>query len=283
MSAWGAGLKQSDQFMDAYDTFFDRYLRGVDPVQLANAIYAEYLEEFDPDDLTIMPDVCYALCHALWECGAWDEAMWARSERFFPMDVEFWKENAEPGFWKKRERALEKFREKVQTPKEKTRKPKTGRVYRPSLKKGDIISYFSLGVQCGAAVLEVYDRECWRALIAVARKCRKDGQKMTMDEILQSPIRCLCWFDKKDIPTRGYRELLGNLPLDTDFNGRAGASWSDEGVFSCSNQGDEMYMALSCLYLESDMRVFRKEHRLEDCTISDFFVPGAPVLPEKWI
>ena len=36
MSAWGAGLKQSDQFMDAYDTFLDRYLRGVDPVVLAH-------------------------------------------------------------------------------------------------------------------------------------------------------------------------------------------------------------------------------------------------------
>lgn len=282
MSACGTGLKQSDQFMDAYDTFFDRYLRGVDPVVLADEIYDEYLSEFDADDLTIMPDVCYALCLALWECGAENLVLMQRCEHFFPLDVEFWKENGESGLWKKRERVLERFREKLQVPKEKPRKPKTGRVYRPGILKGDVIGYDSGGIKCGAAVLEVYDRECWSALIAVARKCRTDGQMMTMEEILQSPIRCLCWFDKQDVPTRGERELLVNLPLDTDFNGRAGASWSEDVGFSCSNQGSEGAMRPNYLYMERELQMFRKRYHLEDCTVGDFFAPGAPVLPEVW-
>lgn len=281
MSSWGAGLKQSDEFLDAYDDFFDRYLRSVDPVMLAREIYAEYLAEFDEDDLTIMPDVCYALCLALWECGASDAELLARSEHFFPLDVEFWKENAEPGLWRKRERALRAFREKLTIPKEKPRKPKTGRVYRPSLHKGDVFGYDSGGLKCGAAVLEVYDRECWRALIAVARK-HGGQQPMTQEEILGSPIRCVCWFDKKDIPTRGYRTLLCNIPLQTDFNGRAGATWSAENGFSCSNMGSEGYISLNVMYLRRELEAFRQRHGLTECTVADLFVPGAPVLPEVW-
>lgn len=229
-----------------------------------------------------MPDVCYAICLALWECGASDAVLTAQAEAFFPADVEFWKENGEPGLWRKRERALENFRKKLSVPKEKPRKPKTGRVNRPSIHKGDVIAFDSGGLQCGAAVLEIYDRECWRALIAVARKYGNQGPMM-LEEILASPIRCLCWFDKKDIPTRSNRMLLGNLPLDTDFNGRAGASWSKDGGFSCSNEGSEGHMGLNYLYLERELRLFRQKHCLDDCTIGDLFVSGAPVLPEVWI
>lgn len=281
MSSWGTGLKQSDEFLDAYDDFFDRWLRGVDPAELARQIYQEYLAEFDADDLTIMPDVCYALCLALWECGARDEELLRRAEHFFPLDVEFWKENGDPGLWRKRARVLEKFCEKLAVPKEKPRKPKTGRVYRPTIRKGDVIGFDSGGYQCGAAVLEVYDRECWRALVVVARKIAHQ-QPMTMDEILASPIRSLCWYDKKEIPTRYERVLLGNLPLDTDFNGRAGATWNEEGGFSCSNQGTVGHMHPNYVYMERELRLFRKENHLDECTVADFFIPGAPVLPEIW-
>jgi len=249
MSKWGAGLKQSDEFLDVYDDYFDRYLRGVDPLTLAHEIYKEYLEEFDADDITIMPDVCYALCLVLWECGASDEELWKRAESFFAKDVEFWRENSEPGLWKKREQALEKFRVKLSVPKEKPRKPKTGRICKPSLRKGDVFCYDSGGIKCGAAVLEVYDRECWRALIAVARKCRIQ---------------------------------LENLPLNTDFNGRAGAFWNETDGFSCSNGGTNGYLELNCLYLERELRAFRKEHCLEECAVRDFFIPDAPVLSGKW-
>lgn len=281
MSAGGAGLRQSDIFVDVYGAFFEKYLNGVDPVVLAREIYDEYLSEFDADDMTVMPDVCYALCLALWECGASDGELLARAERFIPLDVEFWKENGEPGLWRKRERVLEKFREKLSVPKEKPRKPKTGRVYRPSVHKGDVFAFDSGGMYCGAAVLEVYDRECWRALVVVARKTGNQ-RHMTLDEILSSPIRSLCWYDKKDIPTRYERVLLENLPLDTDFNGRAGATWSEDGVFSCSNEGFEPHMRPNYAYMERELRLFRQKHHLDDCTVGDFFVSAALVLPESW-
>lgn len=280
MSVGGAGLRQSDIFVDVYGAFFDRYLRGVDSVALAHEIYNEYLDEFDADDVTVMPDVCYALCLALWECGENDAELLVRAEHFFPLDVEFWKENAEPGLWKKRERVLEKFCEKLSLPKEKPRKPKNGRVYRPSVRKGDVIGFDSGGMKCGAAVLEVYDRECWRALVVVAKKW--GHQPMSMEEILASPIRSLFWFDKTEIPTRYERVLLGNLPLDTDFNGRAGATWSEDSGFSCSNPGTEGHMRPNYTYMERELRLFRQKYGLNDCTIGDFFVPGAPVLPECW-
>ena len=281
MSASGAGLKQSDIFVDVHGEFFDRWLRGMDPIALAKEIYGEYLEEFAEDDVTVMPDVCYALCLALWECGKSDGELLARANHFVPLDVEFWKENGETGLWRKRERVLERFLEKLSVPKEKPRKPKTGRVYRPSVCKGDVFAFDSGGYKCGAAVLEVYDWECWRALVVVARKVGHQ-QHLTLDEILASPIRSLCWYDKKELPTRYERVWLGNIPLDTDFNGRAGAAWSEDGGFLCSNAGSEGHMRPNYVYLERELRLFRKQHCLEDCTVGDFFAAGVPVLPESW-
>ena len=281
MSASGAGLKQSDIFVDVYGSFFDRWLRGMDPVALVKEIYGEYRAEFDEDDVTVMPDVCYALCLALWECGACDIGLRERAEHFFPLDVNFWKENGEEGLWRKRERVLSAFWKKISAPKEKPRKPKTGRVYRPSLHKGDVFAYFSGGLECGAAVLEVYDRECWRALIAVARNLGGQ-QMMTMQQIMESPLCCLCWFDKKDIPSRSSRTLLGNIPLQTDFNGRAGAEWGKESGFSCSNAGQEGYIYPNYVYLRRELLLWRQKHGLDLCTIGDLFAEGAPVLPECW-
>lgn len=281
MSVSGAGLRQSDTFVDVYSTFFDNYLHGMDPVALANQIYDEYLSEFDAEDLTIMPDVCYALCLALWECGSGDAELWTKAQHFFPLDVTFRKAHGEPGLWHKRERVLEKFREKLSIPKEKPRRPKTGRVHRPSIHKGDVNCFDSGGYKCGAAVLEVYDRECWRALVVVAQKCWQQ-QMMTMEEILASPIRSLCWYDKKEIPTRYERMLLGNLPLETDFNGRAGAAWSEGCGFLCSNSGSAGHMRPNYLYQEQELRQFRQKYGLNNCTVGDFFIPGATVLPGRW-
>jgi len=280
MSASGPELKQSDIFSDVYGDFFDRWLRGMDPVALAREIYADYADEFDEDDVTVMPDVCFALCLALWECGAADDGLLARTEHFMPLDVEFWKSNGEPGLWRRRERVLQKLREKLSVPKAKPRKPKTGRVYKPSLHKGDVIAYWSGGLECGLVVLEVYDRECWRALIAVAQRCAR--QQMTKEEILASPIRCLCWFGKKDIPSRGNRTLLGNIHAETDFNGRAGATWSKDGGFSSGNMGGYGYIELNVTYLQSELQALKQRHGLMECTVGDLFVPGAPVLPESW-
>lgn len=72
MSAWGTGIKQSDGFMDVYDGFFERYLRGVDPFALAQELYAEYLAEFDEDDVTIMPT---SASRCVWRCGNAARAM----------------------------------------------------------------------------------------------------------------------------------------------------------------------------------------------------------------
>ena len=38
MSAWGTGIKQSDEFMDVYDEFFDTYKDGASAEEVYKAI-----------------------------------------------------------------------------------------------------------------------------------------------------------------------------------------------------------------------------------------------------
>ena len=77
MSAWGTGIKQSDEFMDVYDEFFDRYKDDATAMEIYRAILAEYQEEFsDEDSGPLLYTVYYALAQSLWECGERDEWLW---------------------------------------------------------------------------------------------------------------------------------------------------------------------------------------------------------------
>ena len=66
MSAWGTGIKQSDEFMDVYDEFFDRYKDDATAMEVYRAILTEYQEEFsDEDDGPLLYTVYYALAQEL--------------------------------------------------------------------------------------------------------------------------------------------------------------------------------------------------------------------------
>ena len=78
MSSWGTGIKQSDEFCDIYDDFFERYVDDAEPLKLADDIWAEYLSEFDDDDADpILYTVRFALAQCVWECGAKDQKLWS--------------------------------------------------------------------------------------------------------------------------------------------------------------------------------------------------------------
>ena len=49
MSMWGTGIKQSDEFMDVYDDFYERYVDDADPMEIYSTILEEYRSEFSED------------------------------------------------------------------------------------------------------------------------------------------------------------------------------------------------------------------------------------------
>ena len=117
MSAWGTGIKQSDEFMDVYDDFFDRYRDDAAAMEIYRAILAEYQEEFsDGDSGPLLYTVCYALAQCLWECGERDEWLWQTIREIIDTeaDLNFWDElGMEPELKKSRQRALDKFWDKI--------------------------------------------------------------------------------------------------------------------------------------------------------------------------
>ena len=74
MGVWGAGLTQSDEYCEVYDSFMEKYDAG----ELVEAITAEilngYLSEFDADD-GVLHDVYFALAKCQWMCGALSETL----------------------------------------------------------------------------------------------------------------------------------------------------------------------------------------------------------------
>ena len=122
MSMWGTGIKQSDEFMDVYDDFYERYVDDADPMEIYSAILEEYRSEFSEDAVTpILYTVYYALALCLWECGRKDPWLWEEIDRIIASeaDLEFWCDLGMDGKMRKsRQKALLKFQEKLNTQQE---------------------------------------------------------------------------------------------------------------------------------------------------------------------
>ena len=80
MSAWGTGIRQSDEFADVYEEFFDLYRDDASAMDIYRKILAEYRNEFaDEAASPMLYTVYYALALCLWECG--ENGCGRRSER----------------------------------------------------------------------------------------------------------------------------------------------------------------------------------------------------------
>ncbi len=50
MSSWGTGIKQSDEFSDVYDEFFELYKDDADAIEIYRTILSQYRQEFSEED-----------------------------------------------------------------------------------------------------------------------------------------------------------------------------------------------------------------------------------------
>ncbi|CAL7868058.1 DUF4259 domain-containing protein [Fusobacterium necrophorum] len=118
MGAWNATIFGNDTSLDIKDEFFRRYNRGEEVSDIKSSL----LTEDDDEDRF---NVIFALAHCIWEVGELDDEFLnkVREIIFKQEDLKINEElGADSKFLKQRSKNLEKFLEKISTPKEKPKK-----------------------------------------------------------------------------------------------------------------------------------------------------------------
>ena len=145
MGVWGAGLTQSDEYCEVYDSFMEKYDAGESVDTITDEILDGYLSEFDADD-GILHDVYFALAKSQWMCGALSDTIMATVKEIIQKgkNLAFLEElDADDRFLRDRKKNLDKFLLSLETPRKTPRKRKTPPKERhlPPANIGDVFSY----------------------------------------------------------------------------------------------------------------------------------------------
>lgn len=200
MGAWNATIFGNDTSLDIKDEFFRRYNRGEEVSDIKSSL----LTEDDDEDRF---NVIFALAHCIWEVGELDDEF-LNKVREIIFKQEDLKINEELGvdskFLKQRSKNLEKFLEKISTPKEKPKK----RVAPPVPVESKYCS--------GAVMIFQYADAMWGAIISVGGDFY---DKETYYRYLQTDIKM---FSK---PT--MKDVLNAHIIDPSFHSKEYNSFRD--------------------------------------------------------
>ena len=274
MSMWGAGIKQSDEFMDVYDEFYDRYVDDADPVEIYREILEEYRSEFSSVDMDpIMYTVYYALAQCLWECGQKEPWLWDEIDRIIATeaDLAFWSElGMDKRMRESRRKALLKFQEKLRSQPTRIRKPKKSqrRNPQPTLRKGDLFAYACNDGYRAALVLDwCYG---WNLFLIGITDPIFDHIP-TQDEVMGAVSSTVTWFSPREAIPKKERILLTQLDITADYNNRAGLIYSDTKA-GCSAYGKREFF-----FDPSKAKVTMDRNRVGSYLMKALLVPS--VLP----
>lgn len=234
MGSWGTGIKQSDAFADVYDTFFDRYNDGQNPVDIFEQIKKDFSEILENEEEK--HEFWFALALAQWETKCLDRNVLTTVENIISTnaDLRLWENLGAPDSdLKKRKIALDKFLVLINSDRPKQKPRKKTKFYPPIYKDGDCITFKLKNGNYGGAVILNYDSHpkighC--LLVATTRLNQKE--KPTLDQFRNSEI-LICNFNgfnfhnhaeikghtldfRKD--NTGLNDLIGNLEVEFEFD-----------------------------------------------------------------
>ena len=158
MGAWGAGIAQSDEYCEIYDSFMEKYDAGASVEVITEEILKDYLAEFDADD-GVLHDVYFALAKGQWMCGALSEAILETVRDIIRngKNLDFLRElEANDRFLRQRKTNLNKFLTALETPRKTPRKRKSSSRGR-QLPPADIGDVFSYKGEAGHRIVVVLD------------------------------------------------------------------------------------------------------------------------------
>ena len=252
MSSWGTGIKQSDEFLDVYEEFFDKYVDGTDPLAIFSEIWQDYREEFpDGNDDPILHTVRFALAQCLWECGSKDENLWNEINEIITggKDLKFWGElGADESLNRKRKKSLEEFWEKKNSTPKRIRNPKKKSVPRaPTLHKGEIFAYKDPNGGYRTAI--VFEMLGDAFLFAVCDSAFSVIPKE--NDVWNSITSVVFWASQRAAVPKKDRIPIAHKEITANYNGKAGfintvdypadGFMANERVYGVSSWGDRQY------------------------------------------
>ena len=269
MSSWGTGIKQSDEFCDVYDEFFERYVGDFDPLDIAESIWQEYYAEFGDGALSpMLYTVRYALAQSLWECGVKDEKLWGEIDDIIRSgrDLQFWAElEADGRTLKSRKKQLELFWERINSVPKRIKKPKKPTEPRkPTLAKGDIFAY-SIGESRYRACV-VFDFIWNSFLIAVTDDAFSSVP--TKEQIWDGKTSLVFWCPVRAAVPKKDRIVIEKVQIDGDYNGRAGLIYKEGCEYGCISIGERIWF-----YEPEKAAVSMKRNRIGTYTMRDLLEP----------
>ena len=240
MSTWGTGIKQSDEFMDVYEEFFERYKDDALAIQVYQTILDEYRGDFSDEEVSpMLYTVYYALAQCLWECGAKDDWLWQKIKTVIDTDADlkFWNESGtEPQLENSRHKALQKFWEKINSEPKKIKNPKKTIAKRePTLHKGDLFAYTCENGYRIALVLDFI----WNSyLTAISEEVFDHIPEET--EAMLAYTHTVTWFSIRESIPKKNRILISRLHITGNYNNRAGLLFSNCMV-GCTAIGEKSF------------------------------------------
>lgn len=233
MSAWGTGIKQSDEFADVYEEFYELYVDGAKAEDIYKTILNEYLNEFSGEgEDCYLYTVYYALALCLWECGVKDNELWRKIKEIIDSgaDLAFWGElGCEPRQKISRQKALLKFWDKINSVPDKIKKPKdTSKKRQPTIHKGDVYCYLCDGGYRVALVLDYI----WDSYLTAISENIFDTIP-TIDEAMNAFSHTVIWMSQRESIPKKDRILITELDIDKNYNNRAGMLFSERIVVGC--------------------------------------------------
>ena len=231
MGVWGAGLTQSDEYCEVYDSFMEKYDAGESVEAITTEILNGYLSEFDADD-GILHDVYFALAKCQWMCGALSEIIMNTVRDIIQNEknLEFLKDlEADDRFLRDRKKNLDKFLISLETPRNNPRKrklPPKGKPLPPA-KIGDVFSYKGETGLRIAVVLDYWDNTHWCegyfcCVLDKEYLVNPDLNELALEKIAQIgmydakeflPASKICLIGSLRMPPNKYEELFGNSLL----------------------------------------------------------------------
>lgn len=231
MGIWGMGIAQSDEFCEVYETFMERYNEGESVEEITASILENYRQSFADDD-PVMHDVYFALAKAEWMCASQSPHILAQVGEIVTskVNLQFYKElGASAADLRSRQKNLEKFGEKLQTPRATAKKRTPAPKYDfAKAEKGKVFWYRSKNEIYGTLVLDIVNKN--RILLALSEPLASVPR--TINDVLDAAVYTAVWAVSL-LPSKRTHEL-GVIPIHGNYNGRAGL-FVNEHMSFCEN------------------------------------------------
>ncbi|MBS1759124.1 MAG: hypothetical protein JST23_03290 [Bacteroidetes bacterium] len=234
MGTWGTNIKENDTSGDIYDSFFELYNAGQNPVDISAKLIADNTELIDnPDDCN---NFWFALALAQWETKSLDPDIYGKIKEIIESgnDLQIWKDlDADDKDIESRKVDLQNFLKKLQTDKAKAKpraKEKVKNV-KPIFSIGDCLAFIHENGNYGGVIIlgEINDNETGFNLVAGTRI--NQPSKPTLKDFENAEILIRNYANWKDNPIivwtypdsfketfSNFFELIGKIKVDKEYN-----------------------------------------------------------------